>query len=103
MLFVSMIRPVNPTRQWRALAGGLEAKAPLSYSQDHSVCTLRCSTSNGTALLYCALSESLAMLELRAHSPHPYRRTRQPGGFRAQRIMMISTVHGRRLLIHHEP
>jgi RES domain-containing protein len=27
-------------------------------------------------VLYCALSESLAMLELRVHSPHPYPRTR---------------------------
>lgn len=27
-------------------------------------------------MLYCALSESLAMLELRVHSPHPYPRTR---------------------------
>jgi RES domain-containing protein len=27
-------------------------------------------------VLYCATSESLAMLELRVHSPHPYPRTR---------------------------
>lgn len=27
-------------------------------------------------MLYCATSESLAMLELRVHSPHPYPRTR---------------------------
>ena len=27
-------------------------------------------------MLYCALSESLALLELRVHSPHPYPRTR---------------------------
>ena len=32
--------------------------------------------SKGVAVLYCALSESLAMLELRVHSPHPYPRTR---------------------------
>jgi RES domain-containing protein len=32
--------------------------------------------SKGIAVLYCALSESLAMLELRIHSPHPYPRTR---------------------------
>jgi RES domain-containing protein len=32
--------------------------------------------SKGIAVLYCALSESLAMLELRVHSPHPYPRTR---------------------------
>jgi RES domain-containing protein len=32
--------------------------------------------SKGIAVLYCALSESLAMLELRTHSPHPYPRTR---------------------------
>jgi len=32
--------------------------------------------SKGMAVLYCALSESLAMLELRVHSPHPYPRTR---------------------------
>jgi RES domain-containing protein len=30
----------------------------------------------GVAVLYCALSESLAMLELRVHSPHPFPRTR---------------------------
>ena len=32
--------------------------------------------SKGIAVLYCALSESLAMLELRVHSPHPYPRSR---------------------------
>jgi RES domain-containing protein len=32
--------------------------------------------SKGVAVLYCALSESLALLELRVHSPHPYPRTR---------------------------
>ena len=32
--------------------------------------------SKGVAVLYCALSESLAMLELRVHSPHPYPQTR---------------------------
>ncbi|MBS0416844.1 MAG: RES family NAD+ phosphorylase [Proteobacteria bacterium] len=32
--------------------------------------------SKGIAVLYCALNESLAMLELRVHSPHPYPRTR---------------------------
>jgi RES domain-containing protein len=32
--------------------------------------------SRGVAVLYCATSESLAMLELRVHSPHPYPRTR---------------------------
>jgi RES domain-containing protein len=32
--------------------------------------------SKGVAVLYCATSESLAMLELRVHSPHPYPRTR---------------------------
>ena len=32
--------------------------------------------SQGVAVLYCATSESLAMLELRVHSPHPYPRTR---------------------------
>lgn len=32
--------------------------------------------SKGIAVLYCASSESLAMLELRVHSPHPYPRTR---------------------------
>jgi RES domain-containing protein len=32
--------------------------------------------SKGVAVLYCAISESLAMLELRVHSPHPYPRTR---------------------------
>jgi RES domain-containing protein len=30
----------------------------------------------GVAVLYCATSESLAMLELRVHAPHPYPRTR---------------------------
>ena len=30
----------------------------------------------GTPVLYCATSESLGMLELRVHSPHPYPRTR---------------------------
>ena len=33
-------------------------------------------SSKGVAVLYCATSESLAMLELRVHSPHPYPRTR---------------------------
>lgn len=32
--------------------------------------------SKGVAVLYCATSESLAMLELRVHAPHPYPRTR---------------------------
>ena len=32
--------------------------------------------SKGVAVLYCATSESLAMLELRVHSPHPYPSTR---------------------------
>jgi RES domain/Antitoxin Xre-like helix-turn-helix domain len=32
--------------------------------------------SKGVAVLYCATSESVAMLELRVHSPHPYPRTR---------------------------
>jgi RES domain-containing protein len=32
--------------------------------------------SKGVAVLYCATSESLAMLELRVHSPHPYPRAR---------------------------
>ena len=32
--------------------------------------------SKGVAVLYCAASESLAILELRVHSPHPYPRTR---------------------------
>jgi len=32
--------------------------------------------SKGIAVLYCATSESLAMLELRVHSPLPYPRTR---------------------------
>ncbi|HEY6925853.1 MAG TPA: RES family NAD+ phosphorylase [Steroidobacteraceae bacterium] len=32
--------------------------------------------SKGVTVLYCASSESLAMLELRVHSPHPYPRTR---------------------------
>lgn len=32
--------------------------------------------SKGVPVLYCATSESLAMLELRVHSPHPYPRTR---------------------------
>ncbi len=32
--------------------------------------------SKGVAVLYCATSESLALLELRVHSPHPYPRTR---------------------------
>lgn len=30
----------------------------------------------GTPVLYCATNESLGMLELRVHSPHPYPRTR---------------------------
>jgi hypothetical protein len=30
----------------------------------------------GIPVLYCATSESLGMLELRVHSPHPYPRTR---------------------------
>jgi RES domain-containing protein len=30
----------------------------------------------GVSVLYCATSESLAMLELRVHAPHPYPRTR---------------------------
>jgi len=32
--------------------------------------------SQGVAVLYCASSESLALLELRVHSPQPYPRTR---------------------------
>jgi RES domain-containing protein len=32
--------------------------------------------SKGTPVLYCATNESLGMLELRVHSPHPYPRTR---------------------------
>jgi RES domain-containing protein len=32
--------------------------------------------SKGVAVLYCATTESLAMLELRVHSPHPYPRAR---------------------------
>ena len=32
--------------------------------------------SKGVPVLYCATSESLAMLELRVHAPHPYPRTR---------------------------
>jgi len=32
--------------------------------------------SKGIPLLYCATSESLAMLELRVHAPQPYPRTR---------------------------
>ncbi|HEY4212495.1 MAG TPA: RES family NAD+ phosphorylase [Steroidobacteraceae bacterium] len=32
--------------------------------------------SKGVAVLYCATSESLGLLELRVHSPHPYPRTR---------------------------
>ena len=32
--------------------------------------------SKGVPVLYCATSESLGMLELRVHSPHPYPRTR---------------------------
>jgi RES domain-containing protein len=32
--------------------------------------------SKGIAVLYCATSESLAMLELRVHAPHPYPRAR---------------------------
>jgi RES domain-containing protein len=32
--------------------------------------------SKGVPVLYCARSESLAMLELRVHAPHPYPRTR---------------------------
>jgi RES domain-containing protein len=32
--------------------------------------------SKGVAVLYCAASESLVMLELRVHSPHPYPCTR---------------------------
>lgn len=32
--------------------------------------------SKGVVVLYCATSESLAMLELRVHSPHPYPHTR---------------------------
>ncbi|HEU4624348.1 MAG TPA: RES family NAD+ phosphorylase [Steroidobacteraceae bacterium] len=32
--------------------------------------------SKGVPILYCATSESLAMLELRVHAPHPYPRTR---------------------------
>jgi RES domain-containing protein len=32
--------------------------------------------SKAVAVVYCATSESLAMLELRVHSPHPYPRTR---------------------------
>jgi RES domain-containing protein len=32
--------------------------------------------SKGVPVLYCATSESLALLELRVHSPHPYPRER---------------------------
>jgi len=32
--------------------------------------------SKGVPVLYCATSESLAMLELRVHAPHPYPRIR---------------------------
>ncbi len=32
--------------------------------------------SKGVPVLYCATSESLAMLELRVHAPHPYPRDR---------------------------
>lgn len=32
--------------------------------------------SKGVPVLYCATTESLAMLELRVHAPHPYPRTR---------------------------
>jgi len=32
--------------------------------------------SKGVAIVYCATSESLAMLELRVHAPHPYPRMR---------------------------
>ncbi|MEP7246439.1 MAG: RES family NAD+ phosphorylase [Gammaproteobacteria bacterium] len=32
--------------------------------------------SKGVPVLYCATSESLAMLELRVHTPHPYPRAR---------------------------
>ena len=32
--------------------------------------------SKGVPVLYCATSESLALLELRVHSPHPYPRNR---------------------------
>jgi RES domain-containing protein len=32
--------------------------------------------SKGVPVLYCATSESLAMLELRVHAPHPYPRVR---------------------------
>jgi RES domain-containing protein len=32
--------------------------------------------SKGIPLLYCATSESLALLELRVHAPHPYPRVR---------------------------
>jgi RES domain-containing protein len=32
--------------------------------------------SKGVPVLYCATSESLALLELRVHAPHPYPRTR---------------------------
>jgi len=32
--------------------------------------------SKGVPILYCATSESLAMLELRVHAPHPYPRVR---------------------------
>jgi RES domain-containing protein len=32
--------------------------------------------SKGVPVLYCAASESLAMLELRVHAPHPYPRVR---------------------------
>ena len=32
--------------------------------------------SKGVAILYCATSESLALLELRVHAPHPYPRDR---------------------------
>lgn len=32
--------------------------------------------SKGVCVLYCATSESLAMLELRVHAPHPYPRDR---------------------------
>jgi RES domain-containing protein len=33
-------------------------------------------SNTGVAVLYCAASESLALLELRVHAPHPYPRTR---------------------------
>jgi RES domain-containing protein len=32
--------------------------------------------SKGVPVLYCATTESLALLELRVHAPHPYPRTR---------------------------